>query len=45
MTRVPAFDGYALDLDGTVYLGDDLLPGAGEAVAGAARRGRARSSS
>ena len=33
MTRVPAFDGYALDLDGTVYLGDDLLPGAGEAIA------------
>ena len=23
------FGGYALDLDGTVYLGDDLLPGGG----------------
>jgi NagD protein len=28
------FGGYALDLDGTVYLGDDLLPGAAAAVAG-----------
>lgn len=27
------FDGYALDLDGTVYLGDALLPGAAETVA------------
>jgi NagD protein len=26
------FDGYALDLDGTVYLGDELLPGAAETV-------------
>jgi HAD superfamily hydrolase (TIGR01450 family) len=26
------FDGYVLDLDGTVYLGDDLLPGAAEAI-------------
>jgi len=33
VTPVPAFDGYGLDLDGTVYLGDDLLPGAGEAIA------------
>jgi NagD protein len=28
------FGGYALDLDGTVYLGDALLPGAARAVAG-----------
>jgi NagD protein len=28
------FDGYALDLDGTIYLGDELLPGAAQAVAG-----------
>lgn len=27
------FAGYALDLDGTVYLGDELLPGAAEAIA------------
>ena len=33
MTGLPLFDGYALDLDGTVYLGDELLPGAGEAIA------------
>ncbi len=26
------FGGYALDLDGTVYLGDDLLPGAARTV-------------
>jgi NagD protein len=36
---VPAYDGYALDLDGTVYLGDDLLPGAGEAIAALRARG------
>ncbi len=28
------FAGYAFDLDGTVYLGDTLLPGAAEAIAG-----------
>ena len=27
------FPGYVFDLDGTVYLGDALLPGAGEAIA------------
>jgi NagD protein len=27
------FDGYALDLDGTVYLGDALLPGAADTIA------------
>jgi HAD superfamily hydrolase (TIGR01450 family) len=39
MTAVPMFAGYALDLDGTVYLGDDLLPGAGEAIAALRRAG------
>ncbi len=33
MSALPVFDGYALDLDGTVYLGDALLPGARDAVA------------
>lgn len=28
VTRVRDYDGYLFDLDGTVYLGDDLLPGA-----------------
>jgi HAD superfamily hydrolase (TIGR01450 family) len=37
--RPPAFDGYALDLDGTVYLGDELLPGAAEAIAAIRARG------
>ena len=41
----PAFAGYALDLDGTVYLGDDLLPGAGEAIAALRARGAHGSSS
>jgi HAD superfamily hydrolase (TIGR01450 family) len=35
------FAGYVLDLDGTVYLGDDLLPGAAEAI-GALRSAGAR---
>ncbi|MFL5859237.1 MAG: HAD-IIA family hydrolase [Solirubrobacteraceae bacterium] len=39
MTVVPWFDGYALDLDGTVYLGDALLPGAADTVDGLRRRG------
>lgn len=34
------FDGYILDLDGTVYLGDVLLPGAAEAIAALRARGR-----
>ena len=34
------YDGYVLDLDGTVYLGDALLPGAAEAVAALRARGR-----
>src|SRR5436853_7611391 len=29
---IPAFDGYIFDLDGTVYLGAALVPGAGEAI-------------
>jgi len=33
------FRGYALDLDGTVYLGGALLPGAAETIAGIRRRG------
>ena len=38
MTTTPSrpdrlYDGYIFDLDGTVYLGDALLPGAGEAFA------------
>jgi HAD superfamily hydrolase (TIGR01450 family) len=34
MTRAPAkiFEGYVFDLDGTVYLGDRLLPGAKETL-------------
>lgn len=32
------FKGYVFDLDGTVYLGDELLPGAGEALAELKRR-------
>jgi ribonucleotide monophosphatase NagD (HAD superfamily) len=33
------FRGYALDLDGTVYLGGALLPGAAETIAGLRRQG------
>jgi NagD protein len=29
---IPSFDGYIFDLDGTIYLGDRLLPGAGEVI-------------
>ena len=38
------FAGYVLDLDGTVYLGDELLPGAAQTVAGSGRQARAWSS-
>ncbi len=31
--RPPRFDAYIFDLDGTVFLGDGLLPGAGQAIA------------
>lgn len=34
MTRPRLFGGYAFDLDGTVYLGDELLPGAAQTIAG-----------
>jgi HAD superfamily hydrolase (TIGR01450 family) len=34
------YDGYVFDLDGTVYLGDTLLPGAAETVAALRARGR-----
>lgn len=33
------YDGYVFDLDGTVYLGEHLLPGAAEAVASVRRTG------
>jgi NagD protein len=36
----PAFDGYIFDLDGTVYLGETLLPGAGAAIRRLRERGR-----
>jgi NagD protein len=36
---VRAFRGYAFDLDGTVYLGDRLLPGAADTIARIRRRG------
>ena len=31
-TAIPAYDGYIFDLDGTVYLGEALLPGARQAI-------------
>ncbi len=34
------YKGYIFDLDGTVYLGDELLPGAGEAIMQLKRRSR-----
>ena len=34
------FEGYIFDLDGTVYLGDALVPGAGEAVVALRERGK-----
>lgn len=40
MGGIPAYDGYIFDLDGTVYLGDALLPGAGEAIRALRRAGR-----
>ena len=36
------FDGYIFDLDGTIYLGDELLPGARELLAALAALGRKR---
>ncbi|WP_036196318.1 HAD-IIA family hydrolase [Nocardioides aequoreus] len=34
------YEGYLLDLDGTVYLGDELLPGAGEVITRLREAGR-----
>jgi NagD protein len=36
---VRRFDGYAFDLDGTVYLGEELLPGARETIVALRREG------
>lgn len=36
---VPAYDAYVFDLDGTLYLGDDALPGAVETVVALRERG------
>ncbi len=42
MIRVPqeVFDAYLFDLDGTIYLGDQLLPGAGRLIAALRRQER-----
>lgn len=37
---IRAYDGYIFDLDGTVYLGDVLLPGSAETLAGLRAAGR-----
>jgi NagD protein len=37
---IPAFDGYIFDLDGTVYLGERLLPGASAAITRLRAEGR-----
>lgn len=37
---VPAYDGYIFDLDGTIYLGDILLPAAAEVLAALRAAGR-----
>ncbi len=39
-TRPGVYAGYALDLDGTVYLGEQLLPGARETISGLRGAGR-----
>ncbi len=36
---VRAYDGYLFDLDGTIYLGDELIPGADRVVASLRERG------
>ncbi|GAC1540047.1 MAG: HAD-IIA family hydrolase [Herpetosiphon sp.] len=38
--NIPAYDGYVFDLDGTIYLGDRVLPGACEALAALRAAGR-----
>lgn len=37
---IPRYDGYIFDLDGTLYLGDRLLPGAAEVLAALRSEGR-----
>lgn len=39
MSVPPDFSAYAFDLDGTVYLGDELIPGAAEAIEALRDRG------
>jgi NagD protein len=39
-STIPAYDAYVFDLDGTVYLGDALLPRAGETIRALRARGR-----
>jgi HAD superfamily hydrolase (TIGR01457 family) len=41
MTTAPRYAGYIFDLDGTLYLGEALIPGAGETVARLRAQGRA----
>lgn len=38
--NLAALDGFIFDLDGTVYLGDALLPGAAQTIAGLRARGK-----
>jgi HAD superfamily hydrolase (TIGR01450 family) len=40
MKPIPLYDGYLFDLDGTVYLGDELLPGAYELITTVRELGR-----
>ncbi len=40
MNNIPAYPGYIFDLDGTVYLGDTVLPGAAEVIAAIRAAGR-----
>lgn len=40
MPSLPRYDGYIFDLDGTIYLGDLLLPGAAELLARLRAEGR-----
>ncbi|NTW03716.1 MAG: HAD-IIA family hydrolase [Oscillochloris sp.] len=40
MTQIPVYDGYIFDLDGTVYLGENILPGAVDLFIQLRRTGR-----
>jgi len=40
MQPIPRYDGYIFDLDGTIYLGDILLPGAAELLHTLRQEGR-----